>query len=87
MKDGIGIIDADLHKAEIGGQVLIDVGDFPKDLQTAVAPDGVAADVRQCRVCGCTEDDCSRCVAAQGHACHWVADNLCSRCEDSELFS
>jgi ParB family transcriptional regulator, chromosome partitioning protein len=33
-----------------------------------------------CRVCGCTEDDCSECVAATGEPCHWVEPDLCSRC-------
>lgn len=35
---------------------------------------------RKCRVCGCTDDDCGACVAARGHPCWWVADDLCSRC-------
>lgn len=33
-----------------------------------------------CRVCGCTEDDCSECVEATGEPCHWVEPDLCSRC-------
>ncbi len=37
-------------------------------------------EVRTCRVCGCTDDDCSQCVEAQGHPCHWVEHDLCSRC-------
>lgn len=36
--------------------------------------------IRRCRVCGCTDDDCSQCVASQGHPCHWVEEDLCSRC-------
>ncbi|HKX30634.1 MAG TPA: DUF3102 domain-containing protein [Blastocatellia bacterium] len=39
-----------------------------------------AADVRACRECGCTEDDCSQCVAKTGSPCHWVEDDLCSAC-------
>jgi hypothetical protein len=37
-----------------------------------------------CRVCGCTERDCTECVDATGDACHWVdgEDDLCSRCAD-----
>lgn len=35
---------------------------------------------RACRVCGCTDDDCSACVEATGTSCWWVGENLCSRC-------
>src|SRR5690606_38634374 len=34
--------------------------------------------VRECRVCGCTEDDCSDCIERTGEPCHWVEDDLCS---------
>lgn len=40
----------------------------------------ILLDVRTCRVCGCTDDDCTECVKAQGYPCAWVADDLCSRC-------
>ena len=33
-----------------------------------------------CRVCGCTDHDCSGCVEKTGEPCHWVAENLCSAC-------
>lgn len=33
-----------------------------------------------CAVCGCTEDDCSRCVERTGEACSWIESNLCSAC-------
>lgn len=36
--------------------------------------------VRECRVCGCTEADCTQCVKAQGYPCEWVDIDLCSRC-------
>lgn len=43
-------------------------------------------DVAHCRVCGCTEDDCSGCVKRTGASCHWVEDDqqgdLCSACAD-----
>ena len=35
---------------------------------------------RMCRVCGCTNDDCSQCIDARGHPCYWVENDLCSRC-------
>jgi hypothetical protein len=36
----------------------------------------------RCRVCACTDDDCSQCVEATGEPCSWVdeARTLCSRC-------
>lgn len=34
--------------------------------------------VRRCRGCGCTEDDCRRCVEKTGEGCVWVEDDLCS---------
>jgi len=37
---------------------------------------------QKCAICGCTDDDCSKCVAVQGIPCHWAAENICSRCED-----
>lgn len=33
-----------------------------------------------CRGCGCTDHDCSACVAATGGPCWWIEDDLCSRC-------
>jgi ParB/RepB/Spo0J family partition protein len=38
--------------------------------------------VRKCRVCGCTDDDCSQCVEKTGEPCHWVEEDLCSACAD-----
>lgn len=38
--------------------------------------DGWNGVVRHCRVCGCTDDR-----ACEG-GCAWVADDLCSACED-----
>ena len=34
----------------------------------------------RCRECGCTDDDCSRCVAKTGAPCWWVERDLCSAC-------
>jgi hypothetical protein len=36
---------------------------------------------RTCRVCGCTDDDCRRCIEKTGRPCHWVDSDLCSACE------
>jgi len=35
---------------------------------------------RRCRVCGCTDDNCSQCVEQTGEPCHWVSPTLCSAC-------
>jgi hypothetical protein len=43
-----------------------------------------ATAVRKCRVCGCTEEDCSQCVAKTGEPCHWVGEDLCSACVPAE---
>lgn len=37
-------------------------------------------DPRICVGCGCTEENCSECIAADGHPCYWVNDHLCSSC-------
>jgi len=37
---------------------------------------------RACRVCGCTDHDCSQCVEKTGEPCHWVEEDLCSACVD-----
>lgn len=42
--------------------------------------EGSGLPMRECRVCGCTELDCSRCIARTGKSCSWVEDDLCSAC-------
>jgi hypothetical protein len=37
-------------------------------------------DVRRCRICGCTDEDCSGCIERTGEPRHWVEDDLCSAC-------
>lgn len=37
-------------------------------------------EVATCRVCGCTDDDCSGCVEETGEPCYWVEEDLCSAC-------
>jgi len=36
--------------------------------------------VPACRECGCTDLDCSGCIAKTGTPCHWVEPDLCSAC-------
>lgn len=33
-----------------------------------------------CRVCGCTQHDCSECVEKTGRSCYWIEADLCSAC-------
>jgi hypothetical protein len=51
----------------------------------ATMPDGEYSlrytPMQECRVCGCSDDDCLQCYQAQGHPCHWIEDDLCSRCQ------
>lgn len=35
---------------------------------------------RVCRTCGCTDADCSACIARTGEPCFWAEDDLCSAC-------
>lgn len=42
-----------------------------------------AAEIRSCRVCWCTDDDCSGCIEFTGGPCHWISPDLCSACEYS----
>jgi hypothetical protein len=68
-----------------GDNVLVRGGD-----ETAVAvvvvvtydPIYSASRVRWCRVCRCTDADCSQCVAKTGEPCTWVEADLCSACMD-----
>lgn len=35
---------------------------------------------RTCRICGCTDEDCTQCVEKTGRPCSWVSEDLCSAC-------
>lgn len=39
-----------------------------------------------CKLCGCTDNDCSQCIEATGHPCYWIDDTheLCSACDISD---
>lgn len=37
--------------------------------------------MKRCRICGCTDDDCSFCIVLTGVPCHWVEPDLCSACQ------
>jgi hypothetical protein len=38
-----------------------------------------------CKICGCTDYDCSQCVEKTGEPCFWVDDThtLCSACDET----
>lgn len=38
-----------------------------------------------CRACGCTDDNCSRCIERTGGRCWWVEADLCSACEPDPI--
>lgn len=33
-----------------------------------------------CRICACTDHDCSQCIEKTGEPCYWVEPDLCSAC-------
>jgi hypothetical protein len=35
-----------------------------------------------CRICGCHDLDCSRCIERTGEPCSWVGVDLCSACAE-----
>jgi len=53
----------------------------PEDLEAEIAG-ARSPDVQRCRVCGCTEADCSGCIAKTGQPCTWVEPDLCSACTE-----
>ena len=50
-----------------------------KSPATSAAVAKIEAD--RCRVCGCTDDDCTECVERTGIPCTWVEEDLCSACQ------
>lgn len=41
----------------------------------------------RCRECGCTDDDCTWCIARTGEPCMWVEPDLCSACAPADRFA
>jgi hypothetical protein len=54
-----------------------------KDEKRSYKPNEKLANIRQCKICGCTDDDCSACIENTGHPCTWVNNYLCSACVPS----
>jgi hypothetical protein len=84
-KDVVGVSPATLDRAYAGGEISFDAKKekgkkSAKKVATPAAP--VCGRPGECRVCECTEADCSGCVARTGAPCSWVdADRtLCSAC-------
>jgi hypothetical protein len=49
------------------------------------APDGIQEEnKRACRICGCTDDDCSQCIEKTGQPCSWIEDDLCTACASAQ---
>jgi hypothetical protein len=59
------------------------IGKILKDhaQQQAEQAEAEDAGVGTCRVCGCTDEDCSDCVKRTGAPCWWVEADLCSACQ------
>ena len=44
--------------------------------------------MKRCRICGCTDEDCSQCIAKTGEPCEWVPEleneegGICTNCLD-----
>jgi hypothetical protein len=60
--------------------------DFPSQLVNGRCPDCGAItilpenDSESCRVCGCTDEDCSWCITLTGDPCAWEQPGLCTAC-------
>ncbi len=63
-------------KAKKHPAAMVEADDLPKTNGIDVGIFGV------CRVCGCTNDDCSECIEITGEPCTWADEDhtLCSRC-------
>lgn len=51
-----------------------------KGEQIAIPVPETGVSPARCRVCGCTDHDCSGCIRRTGEPCHWVEPDLCSAC-------
>jgi len=36
--------------------------------------------MKKCKICECTDDNCTSCVEKTGIPCYWFSDNICSAC-------
>lgn len=61
----------------LGGLFELGLDVDPAEINSVAA----ASQVRACRVCGCTDEDCLGCIARTGAPCTWVEEDLCSACQ------
>ena len=54
--------------------------DGPPEVRLFLPPEEAAL-IQMCRVCGCTDEDCTQCIKRTGRPCSWVEDDLCSACK------
>lgn len=59
--------------------------DVTKQMPPAPRQPWMKGTLHKCRVCGCTDDDCTGCIAKTGQPCYWVEEDLCSACQDRPL--
>jgi len=74
------LFDCSLPVPRLYGLILKNVYIFDKPIPWKGSQGIFKVEKRICRVCGCTDEDCSACIAATGEPCHWVEEDLCSRC-------
>lgn len=70
-----------IDKPDNEGQQIEEIGEILNELESQIFEEG---SVRTCRVCGCTDTDCSQCIEKDGHPCWWIEDDLCSSCESEK---
>lgn len=58
-----------------------DYGDWVNDGRGFGRETVISMKRRCCRVCGCTDNDCRRCIARTGRPCWWIEADLCSACK------
>lgn len=85
----LGELDAALRRDETFGLGPTILADLRDEVGMAAAheggPEGApGTGVRRCRVCGCTDDDCSGCIERTGGPCSWAEAELCSACVPEE---
>lgn len=69
-------------------QLATEAGCDPRDVRIGpvdIGPDhDDLVDEQACRVCGCTNEDCTECVDILGEPCDWADVDLCTRCADDD---
>lgn len=74
-----GVPETFTDVTEIAVHYNLDVA-IRKMAESCNPPEDATKNVRACRVCGCTDEDCSQCIDETGGPCNWVEADLCSAC-------